>query len=86
MFEDTFMYMEIKNNTKRQRALELIRELQEIKILYLDIEVGLTAHHCNHLTKRANDNVEALNYLLNQEVEGKDSLKLKVPMVNWLEK
>lgn len=83
VFDDAFMYMEIKDNTNRQRALELIRELQEIKYLYLDTEVGLTANHCSHLTRRANDNLDALNYLLEQE--GKEPVKPHVPLHNWLE-
>lgn len=83
VFDDAFMYMEIKDNTNRQRALGLIRELQEIKYLYLDTEVGLTANHCSHLTRRANDNLEALNYLLEQE--GKEPVKPHVPLHNWVE-
>ena len=55
-----------------------------MKFRYLDNELGLTTEHCSKLTKKANDNLEALNSLL--EMEGKEPLNPQVPLINWLEK
>lgn len=82
VFEDVPMYMEIKDEINRERALSIIRDLQSVKYRYLDPEIGLTAEHCNKLTKKANSDLEALNSLL--EMEGKSPLKPQVPLFNWL--
>ena len=84
VFQDAFMYLEIKVHTNRERALAIIRDLQLMKFRYLDNELGLTTEHCSKLTKKANDNLEALNSLL--EMEGKEPLNPQVPLINWLEK
>ena len=84
VFQDAFMYLEIKDHTNRERALAIIRDLQLMKFRYLDNELGLTTEHCSKLTKKANDNLEALNSLL--EMEGKEPLNPQVPLINWLEK
>ncbi|WHZ33225.1 replication initiation protein (plasmid) [Desemzia incerta] len=82
VFEDAFMYMGIKDDIKRERALKIIRNLQETKSNYLDTDVGLTSDKCSELTKKASNDLEALNYLL--EEEGKETLKPRVPMHDWL--
>lgn len=80
IFKDVPMYMEIKSDDGRQKALLIIRELQQVQLSYLYQNVGLTADKCAELTKKANDGLETLNYLL----ENKDK-KIEVPLHNWLE-
>lgn len=80
IFKDTFMYMEIKGDDDRHKALMIIRELQQIQLNYLYQDVGLTNDKCSELTKKANDGLETLNELL----EKKDK-KIEVPLHNWLE-
>ena len=84
VLEDVLMYAEINDKTNRERALEIIRDFQSIKYRYLDQELGLTSSHCNNLIKKSTDNLEALNSLL--ELEGKEPINTKVPLLNWLEK
>lgn len=84
VFDDVPMYLEIKDETSRERALDIIRELQSMKYHYLEPELGLTADYCRKLIQKANDNLEALNSLL--EMEGKEPLNPQVPLINWLEK
>ena len=82
VLDDILMYAEINDKTNRERALSIIRDFQTMRARYLDQEVGLTADHCSKLTKKANDDLEALNFLL--ETEGKEPLNPKVPLFNWL--
>lgn len=82
VLEDVFMYMGIKNDINRERALEIIRSLQEIKMDYLETDVGLTSDKCSELTKKANDYLESLNLLLKES--GKKQLKTQVPLYDWL--
>lgn len=80
IFKDVPMYMEIKSDDGRQKALLIIRELQQVQSSYLYQNVGLTADKCAELTKKANDGLETLNELLENKNE-----KVKVPLHNWLE-
>ena len=82
VFEDVPMYLEIKDEVNREKALSIIRELQSMKYTYLDPELGLTADHCRELARIASDDLEALNSLL--EMEGKKPLGPQVPLFNWL--
>jgi len=82
---DTLMYAEIKDQSNREQAMQIIRDLQFIRYNYLKPEVGLTADKATELVAQATDGLKELNYLL--EVEGMDQLKPfePVPMFNWLE-
>ncbi|MEG0618928.1 MAG: replication initiation protein [Bacilli bacterium] len=82
VFQDAFMYLEIKDEINRERAVAIIRDLQTMKYTYLDTELGLTADRCRELTRIASDDLEALNSLL--EMEGKKPLGPQVPLFNWL--
>lgn len=82
---DTLMYAEIKDQSNREQAMQVIRDLQFIRYNYLKPEVGLTADKATELVAQATDGLKELNYLL--EAEGMDQLKPfePVPMINWLD-
>lgn len=82
---DTLMYAEIKDEVNRERAMQIIRDLQFIKYNYLQPELGLTADKASDLIKQSTYNLEDLNYFL--EAEGMEKLIASepVPMINWLE-
>src|SRR5699024_3838183 len=82
---DAFINAEIKDQSNREQAMQIIRDLQFIRYNYLKPEVGLTADKATELVAQATDGLKELNYLL--EVEGMDQLKPfePVPMFNWLE-
>ena len=82
ILEDRLMYMKIKDDTNKIRALEIMETLQEVKDNYLNSDVGLASDKCNELTKKANDCLEALNLLLKDS--GKETLKPRVPLHDWL--
>jgi|SRR5699024_7839573 len=81
---DTLMYAEIKDQSNREQAMQIIRDLQFIRYNYLKPEVGLTADKATELVAQATDGLKDLNYLL--EVEGMNQLEPfePVPMINWL--
>lgn len=82
---DTLMYAEIKDEENRERAMQIIRDLQFIRSNYLQPELGLTADKASELVKKASADLEALNYLLEAEGMEKFSVSEPVPMINWLE-
>lgn len=84
VLDDVLMYAEINDKQNRERALQIIRDFQSMKYRYLDKQVGLTSDLYNKLMKKAIDNLKALNSLL--ELEGKEPINTKVPLLNWLEK
>lgn len=84
VLDDVLMYAEINDKQNRERALQIIRDFQSMKYRYLDKQVGLTSDLYNKLMKKAIDNLKALNSLL--ELEGKEPINTKVPLLSWLEK
>lgn len=78
---DVLMYGQIKNQTNRERAMEIIRGLQAIDYHYIGSDIGLTADKASELVRQAVSNLKELNYLL--EAEGINQLE-PVPMHNWL--
>ena len=83
-FADAFMYAGIKDEVNRERAMQIIRDLQFIQYNYLQPELGLTANKASDLIKQATYNLEDLNYLLEVEgIERTDSIE-PVPIINWL--
>lgn len=83
-FADAFMYAEIKDEVNRERAMQIIRDLQFIQYNYLQPDLGLTAIKASELIKETRYKLEDLNYLL--EVEGIEQTSTfePVPMINWL--
>lgn len=83
-FADAFMYAEIKDEVNRERAMQIIRDLQFMQYNYLQPELGLTAAKASELIKQARYDLEDLNYLLEAEGMEKHSIFEPVPMINWL--
>lgn len=68
----------------RERAIQIIRDLQFIQYHYLQPDLGLTATKASELIKETRYNLEDLNYLLEVEgIENTGSIE-PVPMINWL--
>ena len=68
----------------RERAMQIIRDLQFMQYNYLQPDLGLTATKANELIKETRYNLEDLNYLLEVEgIEQAGSIE-PVPMINWL--
>lgn len=85
-FADAFMYARIKDEVNRERAMQIIRDLQFIQYNYLQPELGLTATKASELIKETRYKLEDLNYLLEMEGIEQSSSFEPVPMINWLEK
>lgn len=85
VFADALMYAEIEDKTNRERAMQIVRDFQHMKYHYLRPEVGLTAEKAHELTQKAKQDLDRLNYLL--EDEGMDILNvdINIPLFNWLE-
>ena len=81
---DTLMYAEIKDEENKERAIQIIREIQTIKYNYLQPEIGLTADKASDLIKETSSDLNSLNYLLGAEGMEKLSTSEPVPMINWL--
>ena len=54
-----------------------------MKSHFLRPEVGLTADKSSELARKASEDLDALNYLL--DAEGMERLEASVPLFNWLE-
>ncbi len=85
LFNDMMIYMKIKEEINRDRAYELVREAQSIKVNYLEDETGLTSDLCKKLTNRAEDYLSEINKILESEYIPK-LRQPQVPLHNWLNK
>lgn len=85
VFQDTLMYAEITDQSNREQAMKIVRDFQHMKHQYLRQEVGLLAEKAHELTQKAKQDLDRLNYLL--EDEGMDILNvdINIPLFNWLE-
>lgn len=83
LFTDMMIYMKIKEEKNRDRAYEIVKEAQSIRINYLEDETGLTNDLCKKLTNKAEDYLNEINKIL--EVEYIPKLQQpQVPLYNWL--
>lgn len=83
LFTDMMIYMKIKEEKNRDRAYEIVKEAQSIRINYLEDETGLTNELCKKLTNKAEDYLNEINRIL--EVEYIPKLQQpQVPLYNWL--
>ena len=83
VFGDALMYAGINDKTNRERAMQIVRDFQHMKSHFLRPEVGLTADKSSELARKASEDLDALNYLL--DAEGMERLEASVPLFNWLE-
>lgn len=85
VFEDMFQYVNINDEKDRQRAINLIREIEEMRG-FTEEPVSITKEKADELIKKSVWNFRELNRLLekNQKSVSPESIK-KVEFYNWLE-
>lgn len=85
VFEDMFQYVNLDDTQDRQRAISLIRDIEDMR-KHLQEPIGITKERANELIKSAVWNFRELNSLLikNQQDVSSTSRK-KVEFYNWLE-
>jgi plasmid replication initiation protein len=79
VFEDMFKYINLNDEKNRQRAIELIRATEEMKI-YLDEPICITKEKADLSIQQANQNLQELEQLLETERNPKSP-----QFYNWLE-
>lgn len=85
VFEDMFQYVNINDERDRQRAINLIREIEEMRV-FTEEPVSITKEKADELIKKSVWNFRELNRLLekNHKSVSPESIK-KVEFYNWLE-
>lgn len=85
VFEDMFQYVNVDDKEDRQRAINLIREIEEMRG-FTDEPISITKEKADEAIKKAVWNFRELNRLLekNQNPVSSESKK-KVQFYNWLE-
>lgn len=85
VFEDMFQYVNLDNTEERQRAIGLIRDIEDMR-KYIQEPISVTRERADELIKSAVWNFRELNRLLikNQQEVSSTSRK-KVEFYNWLE-
>lgn len=78
IFDDMFKYINLNDEKNRQRAIDLIRATEEMKI-YLDEPICITNEKADFSIQQANRNLQELEQLLEMERNPKP------PFYNWLE-
>lgn len=78
VFEDTFKYVNLNDQRNRERAIELIRELESYKE-YIKESICITKERAEFLILNANAYVRELEQFLEEE------RKEKTPFYNWLD-
>lgn len=82
VFDDVYKYVDLKNEDNRQRAIEVIRNLEEIRILIVEPEpICITKERADFLIQQANSYLRELEYFF----EINQSPERKVTFYNWLE-
>lgn len=85
VFQDTLMYAEITDQINREQAMRIVRDFQHMKHQYLRQEVGLLAEKAHELTQKAKQDLDRLNYLLEDEGMAVLNVGPNIPLFNWLE-
>lgn len=85
VFDDMFQYVNIDDKEDRQRAIDLIREIETMRE-FTDEPIAITSEKANSLIQKAVWNFRELNQLLekNHHPVSTESRK-KVEFYNWLE-
>lgn len=85
VFEDMFQYVNINDENDRQRAINLMQEVEQMRE-FTDESIGITSEKANSLIQKAVWNFRELNRLLekNHKPISPESRK-KVEFYNWLE-
>ncbi|MEK9200332.1 MULTISPECIES: replication initiation protein [Bacillales] len=78
VFEDVFRFTNLDNRDDRERAIQLVRQTEEMK-LYIEEPISITKERANELIEQANWILKELQSLMQNEE------KKKSMFYNWLE-
>lgn len=85
IFEDMFQYVNIDDKKDRQRAIELMREIESVQS-FIGEPISITKTKANELVQKSIWNFRELNRLLEKNYQPVSSeSKKKVEFYNWLE-
>lgn len=73
-----FKYVNLKDDRSRERAIELVKELEECQE-FLTEPISITKKHADSLIIKANSYLRELEHLKEQDK------KQTVPFYNWLD-
>lgn len=84
-FDNMFQYVDLDNTQDRQRAIDLVRKIEKLRIFTGD-DIGITNEKASQLIQTAILDFKRLNHLLekNNLELSRDTIK-KVEFYNWLE-
>lgn len=84
-FDNMFQYVDLDNTQDRQRAIDLVRKIEKLRIFTGD-DIGITSEKASQLIQTAILDFNNLNHLLekNNLELSRDTVK-KVQFYNWLE-
>jgi plasmid replication initiation protein len=78
IFEDTFKFVNLKDDNNREQAIEMVRSMEQMKV-HTKEPICITKEKADTLIQQANWNLREVNRFL--EEDGKK----KLPFYNWLE-
>lgn len=82
IFDDVYIYMDLKDEDNRQRAIEIIRKLEETRIFTVEPEpICITKERADFLIQQANSYLRELEQFL----EINQNPEKRVGFYNWLE-
>ncbi|MDJ0333576.1 replication initiation protein, partial [Planococcus sp. S3-L1] len=83
-FDNMFQYVDLDNTADRQRAIDLVRKIEKLRI-FTDDDIGITSEKASQLIQTAILDFKRLNHLLekNNLELSRDTVK-KVEFYNWL--
>ncbi len=79
VFDDMFKYVNLNNEESRERAIQLIKELESYRE-FTSEPICITKEHADFLIKKGKANLQMLEQMLEYERQ-----KPKVPFYNWLD-
>lgn len=80
IFNDMYEFMNLNDKDNRDRAINIIRESEELKV-YTEEPISITAERASELIFTANNNLRTLAGMLQKEANGRDTSVY----YNWLE-
>lgn len=78
VFEDVFKYVNLKNDENRQRAVDLVKEIEEMRGFTIE-PICITKEKADFTIQKANSNLRELEQMLGEEQQSKPKF------YNWLE-
>ena len=78
IFEDTFKFVNLKDDNNREQAIEMVRSMEQMKV-HTKEPICITKEKADTLIQQANWNLREVNHFLEEDS------KEKLPFYNWLE-